>query len=287
MKKRKYPLLILLCCLIAPVAGFSQYFYFYTNPLAFGTQISRYTSGYSYIVNVNATYTGLAPLYGDNGNKIKDTMVTNRLSSIKGVGYILGVTMPITRTGKRSSIDVSLDFMLNAYAFEHINPGIKSDGKLYSSLFSNGATSITTQYALPVSIDFKFGSDAIAVRTTRFGGAIGAGMLSQYQVTDYTGISFGELGNKAVFSATPFVKAEFSVYLFFCFRVKAFYSMGDIDLFEEKTITTTPGRYTTSKLTTNNSLVISLTTLPFSFLWYAERRSHGWWDDFETERPWR
>ncbi len=288
MAGKKYPLLLLLLCCLLPVSGFSQYFYFYANPFAFGTQASRYTVGTN-IVNVTAEYAGVVPRYDSYHNVVGDTFVTRTLKSSNGAGYAVGVTMPILRTGRRGSFDLSADFHLNSYTFTDVNGGITSTGDSYFPTGQINLATVTTQYALPLSIDFKSGSDAIAIRTTRFGFVLGAGIMPKMQSTVYSGFSSttAVVDNKSTTTFTPFAKAEFSAYWLFCFRVKAFYSIGGAQLMQIQSLSANSITPITSTLTEKSSMVVSLTVLPFSFLWYKERKSHGWWDDYETERPWR
>ncbi len=280
-------LLFLLCCLL-PVSGFSQYFYFYANPFAFGTQVSRYTTGINF-VNVTAEYTGVVPRYDTYHNAVGDTFITRTLKSSNGAGYAVGVTMPILRTGRRSSFDLSVDLHFNSYIFTDVNEGVTSAGENYLPGGQISLATVTNQIALPLSIDFKSGSDAIAIRTTRFGFVLGAGVMPKMQSTTYSGFSSttAVIDNKSTTTFTPFAKAEFSAYWLFCFRVKAFYSFGGAQLMQIQSLSANSITPITSTLTEKSSMVISLTVLPFSFLWYKERKSHGWWDDYETERPWR
>ena len=288
MPRRKYPLaLMLIFCLIS-LHGSAQYRYMYANPFAFVSQASRYTIGAN-VVSVTANYSGLVPLFNASGNMVGDTIIDRTLKSTSGVGYALGVTLPIARTARRRSISLSIDFQMNSFIFDDVNEGYGPDGFLRKGGFTYLPIITTTQqYALPLSVDFKFGSDAIAVRTTRVGCDFGVGVIPRYQSTTFGSFTTmgGLIDNKTTTTFSPFVKAEFSLYWYTCVRIKAFYSFDNAKLFENTSVSSTTHGAITSSLTTRSTFVLSTTILPFSFLWEKERNSHGWWDDYETERPW-
>ena len=291
MLSRKYSVFYILLFVLLPVSGFSQFFYYYSNPLAFAGQGSRYTIG-SNLTFVSGEYTGLVPLYNNAGNMIGDTVVKRGVNSKLGSGIELGVTLPIARTGRKSSYDVSVAVHYNTYVFDNFDKGFSSTGQAVNDGFFIGTLATVTQIALPLSIDLKYGSDAIAKRKRRFGTSIGVGVIPQYQSTLYAGYYTLNAGipdaTVTTFSVAPFVKAEFSAYWLFCFRLKAYYAIGGTKLFEDKAVSLSTGQTVTNSLSTTGQFTLSLTVLPFSYGWGKEMNSHGWWDDFESEEAmWR
>ena len=140
MSEKKYPVLLLLLCFLLPVSGFSQYFYFYANPFAFGTQVTRYTSGTNFVF-VNAEYSGVVSKVNAGGGAMGDTMVTRNLKSTDGLGSAIGITLPIARTGRRNSLDLSIELHGNNYTFSNIDQGYSASGDLVAANnYYNGTT---------------------------------------------------------------------------------------------------------------------------------------------------
>ena len=197
------------------------------------------------------------------------------------MGFSFGVTLPVLRLGQTASVVLSIHLLANTYQWKGLNQ-VYDNGTLTDLSGVTSLNGTTQQYAAPISVDFKMGSDALAIRARTLGLSLGGGVMPHYNTTTLQGYG-GSGSTQSIFSTTPFVMGEFSIYMFECFRVRAYYTLGNYQLYSEGS--SVSGGAGSFKLTGTNSLILSVTVLPLSYQWAREKK--GWWNDYDTELPFR
>jgi len=285
MKLNIYPkLLIVLALLIVPNISFGQ-FGFYSNPFLFFGNSSRYELGYSYVM-ATGQFTGTIPVYDNSGGYLRDTSVTKNMTAKVGFGVSTGTSIPIYRFGKTSSLAISIHLMINEFIWGSLNQAYNLDGSFTTTTGSTDLTGLTEQYALPIGLDYKFGTDAVASRHTHVGFSMGAGVMPQYNITilESANLSSAAGGAGVNFGVNPYVKAEASFYFRTCFKLRAFFSFGDVPLIDQSKnlASITDGPF---KLTGKSNLNLSFAVLPFSYRWGKIKRE--WWNDYDTRNTYK
>jgi hypothetical protein len=220
------------------------------------------------------TYNGVIPVFGHNNMYIHDTTVKRSIYSEPGFGVTLGVTVPFAATGHISNFSLSLNAVGNYYKWNSLNKSYNLDGtyKTYSSVMN----ATTIQIGAPVGIDYKIGCDAIGTKRLRWGGALGAGVIPQLNITSLDSTN-DLVGPQVNVGLNPFFKAEGGVFIGIFVKVRVMYTLGNVELMNvrDKIDPYTHGPF---KLTNNNHWMFSLILQPFSYKW----RETSWYNDYDT-----
>lgn len=268
-----------LLCLLLPAMSFGQFIYIHMSPFSIFGYNSRYEVGYSYVMNT-AQLSGSIPQYDLYGNYLKDTAVSKKMTSV-GFGASAGTSVRLKRLGRNSALALSIHLLYNISIWGDLYQPINTDGT-YVSGSSSDLNGATVQMALPVGLDYKFGTDALASRSSNIGFTLGAGLMPQYNVTILQGdesSSFASAGG-ANFGVNPYVKGEFSFRAYFCFKLRGIFSFGDVPLIDaSKNLASSSDA--PLKLTGKTNLTLTFAVLPFSYKWVKK----SWYNDFESSKP--
>lgn len=238
--------------------------------------IQRIQVGFSYTKGF-AQYESIDQKADDKGNLYTQTNKID-VTSKAGWGGLVGTSIPVKRLGTKSILAIGVDFMYNIYVWDYKAPyfnGFAKDstgtitGLDYNDSYSFDGVSV--QLALPVSADFKFGCDAIADKTVRFCGTVGAGAYPSLAATvDASNAGYG-------FGIVPFVKAEFGVMGGICFKIRTTYAIGKIPYYTSgNSVSTLADFNSTSSLTGKSSFAVSLIFMPLAWKW----KTTGWWNTY-------
>ena len=239
MNKHQIKALFFLILLAGPLSSFAK----------FPGLLQRFQLGYSFLSNTaELSNTSFPETY---------EMKTNA-----AWGFTAGTFIPIKRMGGASSLNLGIDYMYNMMTWK------STLSTQFGDLLFDGAT---VQMALPIGLDFKFGADALQVKTYRFCGTLGAGAYPSYALSTVTG---SPISIDPVFAFAPYVKAEVGIYAGICMKVRALYAIGDLEYMSAKE--TADNSSPTTKLTGKSNLAISLLIMPFSYKWQEE----DWWNTY-------
>ncbi len=232
--------------------------------------IQRYDMGYSYTSMV-ATYNGVNQLYNPTTNTYSDTSVKTRIFSKGGFGGSASTFIPCKQLGEKSMLAVSIGYNYNAYLWGNLYNVLTTatDASTTATIDNNDFTGATIQMGLPISLDFKFGNEAMIRKNERFCATIGAGVYPSFTATvfkDDAGTGFG---------VQPFLKAEGGVLGGLVWKIRAVYAFGSFDLIDRSSsVNSKVGEPSTFTLTSNSSFTLSLIIDPFAWTWKRE----GFWD---------
>lgn len=264
-------------------ASFAQY-YSYGNPFRFFMKKGRYQWGVHYGM-MNVDFKSVVPVYNQSGTYIYDTILTRNSTSVFGLGYSMGNTLPLQRIGRKSILALGVDLYYNSYVFDLNNKPVYTGGSEYTTGFNTDFQgAVVTQMALPVSLDVKLGGDALPRWSSRFGMTLGAGVFPQYNSMVW--LDNSSLSSDSRFAVSPFVKFEFSFIALICMKLRANYVIGDV-LLQEGKATSFSMQDVNTNVTSKSNLTVGLLFMPFTAKWVRDHRIYKWWEDYDTDRPWK
>lgn len=257
--------------LVLPKAGFSQYQFEVDPFFSYFRDLKQYDLGFTSVIPF-AHFEGVVPAYDAFGKYAGDT-TAKRKTPGSGVGGFIGLSIPFKATGHISCWAVNLNLMFNMYSWTNLNEIYMADGT-YSGVTPD-LEATTLQIGLPIGIDYKIGNDAIQTKRLAFGTSLGAGVMPNYSITSLTGVD--SVKSHGAFGFNPYFKADFSVFLGICMKLRLMYTMGDVTLIN----VTKPTDYRINgpfKVTSNGDFMISLVFMPFSGGWYERK----WYSTHDT-----
>lgn len=272
-KSMKKSLLFLLMCI--PGFGYAQYLYTVQPFFSYFKDWDRYEIGGNGAIMLGE-YHGTVPVY--NGNSfLGDTTIKRSMVSQPGFGGTIGLSIPVARIGHISTAAVSVHLMYNMYEWQNLNATYSYEGNSFVNV-KPPLNAMTTQICLPVSFDYKVGTDAILTKRLRFGATVGGGLMPEYNSTALENAKgFNATSN---FTASPFFKLEGAVFAGICIKLRLQVSYGSLSLMSiNKPVgTTTDGPF---QLSGSANAVATLIFMPFSMKWGET----GWWNTHDTYNP--
>lgn len=270
----KKPLLLIVFALVVlPSVSFGQYnFDMQLKPFfSYFRDLKRYELSFNYVMPFSQ-FAGVSQV--TNGSYVGDTTITRNIVGATGFGGSIGLTLPFKATGHISCWAASIHLMGNTLSFPDLNSTYGPDGSLNKpnpSLIAN-----TMQIALPVGVEWQVGNHAINTKRLIFGTAMGAGLMPQVNMTNLAG-DVKNVKTGMGFGCTPFVKVEGDVFMGWCVKIRAMYTMGDITYLEVNHALpgNTDGPF---KVVSNGNLILSLVLMPFSGAW----KETDWWNTHDT-----
>jgi hypothetical protein len=218
-------------------------------------------------------FTGVVRV-ADGGIYRGDSTATRTMSADPGFGVTLGLSMPFKGTGHISNWAAHIELQVNQYMWKNLNQTMTSGGK-----YVNGTTPVnatTMQYALPIGVEWKVGTDAILSKRLNFGATLGAGVIPQYNVTNLEGLSNIDPGHGWGFR--PYAKAEIAIFTGFCWKLRGMYSPGNVNLLDvnrKLTNSLSDGPFT---IRNTGNVILSLIIMPWSVRW----QEYDWWNTYDT-----
>jgi hypothetical protein len=203
---------------------------------------------------------------------------TLSLGTSSGYGYGLAMSFPLTAMGKKSALAISSAVMVSMVKFKSV--GLV---KLrYDLAYEDDYT--YSQAYFPLSLDLKFGGDALYDRSTKYMFNLGFGAYpyittgSSLYPEFYTGLGGGLMAG----GIKPFAKLEAGFFAGIAFKLRMMYTLSPL-VFDEGGISqvqtlkvgqgSNPGDYVSAnvdsefKLSTSPDLVLTLCIMPFSRKW--------------------
>jgi|GEM_PF-1245587 len=223
----------------------------------------RYDIGYSFVFG-SAHYTDHYIAVDGNGD-LFDTTFRKTLVAKPIYGLMFNTYFPLASMGDNGVLAIGLGIRANLYKW---NTGDVSLGSNYTYNYDY----LTMDMGVPISIDMKWGCDAMLDKSTRTCFTIGVGGQPTYFATGVpSGINADgsvALAGSNVVKITPFVKAEAGFFAGICFKVRAIYNFANIKYLDM----TGDNEQISLKGTSNFNLSIVL--MPFSWDWGKEQ----WWN---------
>ena len=234
--------------------------------------LRRYELGGNYAA-ANGVFNGVIPVYGYNNKYLGDSTMKRSLKSSPGFGASLGLAIPIISTGHISLIAVSIHAMYNQYNWNDVNQGMNVDGSFKDA--PKVLNAVTQQIALPFGLDWKVGCDAICTKRLILGADVGVGAVPHLNLSSIPALS--DVNAQQSFGLNPYVKGEVAFFLGMCVRVRAMYTMGNVELLNIKS--QIPG-YTDGpfRITNNSNMMVSFIIMPFSGKWHES----AWYNDYDS-----
>ncbi len=264
--------------LVAPLFSFGQFKFLVRPFFSYFKDKSRWEIGANYIQS-NGNFEGVVPFYGFNNFYTHDETIKRDIKADNGYGGFFGVQVPVAATGHISVWAISIRGMFNYMNWSDLNKAYNLDGTFKD--MPNQMSMTTKQFAVPIGIDWKIGSDAIASRRLKMGLDLGAGIYPHMNVSsiDTAHVSFPPQSN---FGLYPYFNADLSFFAKVCFKVRAMYTWGNCELINSSNTTYNYGLapFTDGpfKVTSHNHLMVSLVIMPFSYKW----REFNWATDYDT-----
>jgi len=258
-----------------PAVGFSQYLYTVAPMFSYFKDADRWEIGGNGAIMMSQ-YFGTMPTLNQSGGFKGDTTIKRSIMSQPGFGGTIGLSLPVARIGHISMAAVSVHLMFNSYIWQDLNSELTAGNTVLAEKPALDAT--TTQICLPVSFDYKIGTDAICTKRLPFGASVGAGLMPEFSMTALNGVNGINATNNLTVS--PFFKLEGAVFAGICIKLRVQVSYGDLNLM---TIKQPVGSLTDGpfSITGNANVIGTLILMPFSGKWGET----GWWNTHDTYNP--
>ncbi len=264
---------VLLC---SPLFSLAQYKFEIKPFFSYFRDIRRWEIAANYITT-HGTFNGVIPMYGVNNLYLGDTTLKRGIMASPGFGGSIGVTVPFAATGHISVWAFTIHAMVNQYKWTDLNVAKNIDNTAKIPTSRLNASSL--QLGIPVGIDYKIGCDAIATKRLKFCAAFGGGFLPHLTFTSLDS-AINSIPPEANIGFNPYVKAEVGIFVGWCVKVRAMYTMGNVELMNSGAAVNpyTDGPF---KLTANGHAIFSLILMPFSHRfgessWYNDYDSYNW-----------
>lgn len=261
---------ILLC---APLFSLAQYKFEIKPFFTYFRDACRWEIAGNYMLT-QGTFNGVVPIYGHNNLYITDSTLKRSIMSEPGFGGSIGVTVPFAATGHISLFAFTIHAMVNQYKWTDLNitKNIDQSAKIPKSRLN--ATSM--QVGIPIGIDYKIGCDAIESKRLKFCAAFGAGVLPHLTFTALDSV-VAAIQPEENIGFNPYLKLEVGVFMGWCIKLRAMYTMGNVELMNSGA-TINPYTDGPFKLTTNSHAIFSLVLMPFSHKF----RETAWFNDYDS-----
>ncbi|MBS1688973.1 MAG: hypothetical protein JSS96_09630 [Bacteroidetes bacterium] len=223
----------------------------------------RYDIGFSFAF-ASADYKDHYTTVDMNGD-LFDTTLRRKLVAKPVYGLSFSTYFPVAGMGENSILAIAVGVRGNVYKW---NTGNVVLGPNYTYNYDY----LTMDMGVPISVDMKWGCDAMLDKSTRTCFTIGIGGQPTYLMTGTpTGINTDgsvSLAGSNVFKVQPFIKAEAGFFAGICFKVRAMYNFANIKYLDMS------GDNEQISLQGTSNFNLSIVLMPFSWDWGKEQ----WWN---------
>ncbi len=273
---RSLKICIVVVFLCSPLFSLAQYKFEIQPFFSYFKDLRRWEISGNYMLT-QGTFNGVIPLYGLNNRYLTDSTLKRSVNAEPGFGGSIGVSVPFAALGHISVWAFTIQGMFNQYKWKDLNIANNSDGTPKIPTTRLNATS--SQLSIPFGIDYKIGCDAFGTKRLKFCAAFGGGFMPQLTVTKLDSV-VTSIGPEANIGFTPYVKAEVGMFMGWTVKLRAMYTMGNVELMNSGDAIN-PYSDGPFKLTTNSHAVFSLILMPFSHRyretsWYNDHDSYNW-----------
>lgn len=265
-KRLAVVLLLPVCCpVVLNAQGFGLMPTFGIMP-----HMQRFEIGFSYAMPF-ASYKQTFILNDNRDTTIK----TNNIRPMLAPGVAMGLSFPLSKMNDKCMLALGMAFQGNLMVWEFDAPAyggtyIDDEGHTSYTFHPDSKLGGTMQLALPLSADFKFGNEAFLAKNMRWGSTFGAGAYTSMALT-----AFEE--GKMTWGVTPFVKADFNVFLGICFKIRALYAFGKIPFYTgDETLANYNNMQVKTSMNAGQQLTVSFLFMPVSWAWGTK----GWWNSY-------
>ena len=262
----------MLLLLAGPFISTAQYKFQIDPFFSYFRDLSRYEIGGTYLM-ASGAFNGVSTVYGYNRYYVGDTTIKRSINANPGFGGDIGIAVPFAATGHISLFAVSIHAMVTQYSYNDINKTYTVDNSFVKNNVS--LNSSTMQISLPIGLDWKVGCDAIGSKRLLFGADFGAGVQPNFNMTSLT--PTGGIPTYYNFGFIPYAKVEGSFFMGMDIKVRAMYSMGNVQLMDSKVAVAgyNDGPF---RITNASNLMLSVLIQPFSSRW----KESAWYNDYDS-----
>jgi hypothetical protein len=202
-----------------------------------------------------------AQSYNEKTSNLVDTSFTKRITSKFGYGGSTGYYWNLFHLGPKSRLALTLTFQYNAFFWDGdvFDYSADKNNTVTTSIETSAGTvtAATIEEALPIGLDYKWGSDAMMNKSEKLCYSFGLGVYPSMDGTIYHGTS--TMG----FHARPYLKAEAGIFAGICMKLRLTYLMGGINYIDYEQ--NDPGNVEHTTFTSKGSTVLSLVFMPMSW----------------------
>lgn len=194
--------------------------------------------------------------FNEQTNEFIDTSSVEKINSVFAYGGFVGYSWPVARMSESSRLYFTFNWMYNAIIWNNESSiSYNASNNTYAET-SDGAT---LQMGLPIGIDLKGGAEGNYDRSKRSTTTLGLGVFPSMETTVFR-------EDAAVkFKLRPYIKGEVGVFLGIAMKLRAFYTLGNINYFKYDYSNGYSSSYTSFQ--GKSQLTLSLVFMPFSWKW--------------------
>ncbi|NCX95777.1 MAG: hypothetical protein EBX41_05080 [Chitinophagia bacterium] len=271
--KHRIKIFVLLLVLLSPAIGFARYkFRVYPFWNTFKDRRRWELSGS--LITAKGEFAGVTRVVGYNDRYLGDSTLVRPMKAQMGFGGGIGVSTPFASTGHISAFAFAWGLNVNMYQWKDVNKVYNIDGTFQP--WSKPLDVSTMQISMPIALEWKTGTEALVItHRISLGGAVGAGLLPHINIS--TPLNLSEYKAQQTIGTNPFFKAELAFRRGIVWKLRAMYTMGNIELmnFTKPIQGYTDGPF---NLTYKSNLQFSLILMPFKRRWTES----AWYNDFDT-----
>ncbi|GEM_PF-710856 len=247
--------------------------------------LSNYEIGYSYsFTAVNQVQTFTLP--DGSVHEFK----SNQVRSLMSPGVYIGWSLALKKLGmqKRSALGLNIGMQENMFLWSHTSKtwGKTSwaiDGTGQDGFYDEETIGMSMQIGVPVSLDFKFGFDALKYKNIRWASSVGIGVMPQFTMS--AGIPNFESESFAI-GVTPFIKGDIGFFAGIAMKLRAQVGFGVMPMADSRNsmfggmsggiFGENSGVKHEYKVNAPVQATISFIIMPFSWTWGEK----GWWNTY-------
>jgi hypothetical protein len=215
--------------------------------------------------------TGVVP----DGTRTVDTTIKTRVHTKGGMTETFGTSLKLKRLGTKSTLALGVDMTYSAYLWDfHMPTGgtlIDSGFRFYYDDFMPAFDGASFTAAGLLTLDFKFGTDAMMDKQYRWGWTIGGGVMPSMRATTAEG-----LDADLKFGIQPVVKGEMAFRGPIVAKLRLQYSMGNITFLDKSGDGLVPGTAQQTQIVGKSNFTVSIILLPLSFMY----KTSTWYNSY-------
>lgn len=246
--------------------------------------LSNYEMGYSYsFTAVNQFQTFTLP-----GGSVHD-FKSSKVHSLMAPGVYIGWSLGLKKLGvqKRTALGLNVGMQENMFLWSHTStawrgaPGAMGGDQF--GFYNEESTGMSMQIGIPVSLDIKFGFDAMKYKNVKWASSVGIGVMPQFTMS--AGIPNSESESFAI-GVTPFIKGDIGFFAGIAMKLRAQIGLGVMPMADSKHSLfggmsggikgENTGVQHEYRVTAPVQATISFIAMPFSWSWGEK----GWWNTY-------
>lgn len=211
----------------------------------------------------------------EGDGKVFEGNINKSVTSESGYSITGGTSIPLRRLGRISSLQLGADGVYNSFKWNYQTPvgaNMVDTNLVYAYHDDSLYKGSTMNAGLALSLDFKFGVDAMRDKNLRWGWTGGIGVFPSISKST---LNPGE--DDMLYGVQPFIKTEVSYRAGMVWKLRLMYAMSKVNYIDYSTKSFNYSNSTADvQLQGKGTFSVSLLILPFAFSysqseWYNER----------------